>query len=52
MYDAFFTEPKRQRKPEEKYDLKETVLKIMKEIQIKEKGVTFKGEPENVENIN
>ena len=52
MYDAFFTDPKRQRKPEETYDLKGSVLKIIKEIQSKEKGIIFKGEPENVENIN
>ena len=52
MYDAFFTDPKRQRKPEETYDLKGSVLKTIKEIQSKEKGIIFKGEPENVENIN
>ena len=52
MYDAFFFFSKRQRKPEETYDLKGSVLKIIKEIQSKEKGIIFKGEPENVENIN
>ena len=51
MYENFFTVPKRQKKEEEKYDLKETILKIMKEIKSKEKE-SFKDEPENIENIN